>query len=174
MGTCPCESSERNEPVSRVSGTNEVSDGNETNNPAPVSRVSGTNEVSDGNETNNPAPVTQKTRTNEVSDGNETNNPAPVSRVSGTNEVSDGNETNNPAPVTEKPLHPHEPHIEILRGQPTDQELAALIAVLGSISGSTPPAQPEPTRWGLPVDQLRYPVFSWQRITLQEMTHMRR
>ncbi|REO43088.1 acyl-CoA carboxylase subunit epsilon, partial [Mycobacterium tuberculosis] len=75
----------------------------------------------------------------EVSDGNETNNPAPVSRVSGTNEVSDGNETNNPAPVTEKPLHPHEPHIEILRGQPTDQELAALIAVLGSISGSTPP-----------------------------------
>ncbi|KAP31517.1 acyl-CoA carboxylase subunit epsilon [Mycobacterium tuberculosis] len=174
MGTCPCESSERNEPVSRVSGTNEVSDGNETNNPAPVSRVSGTNEVSDGNETNNPAPVTQKTGTNEVSDGNETNNPAPVSRVSGTNEVSDGNETNNPAPVTEKPLHPHEPHIEILRGQPTDQELAALIAVLGSISGSTPPAQPEPTRWGLPVDQLRYPVFSWQRITLQEMTHMRR
>ncbi|WP_219927067.1 acyl-CoA carboxylase subunit epsilon, partial [Siccibacter turicensis] len=109
--------------MSRVSGTNEVSDGNETNNPA---------EVSDGNETNNPA---------EVSDGNETNNPAPVSRVSGTNEVSDGNETNNPAPVTEKPLHPHEPHIEILRGQPTDQELAALIAVLGSISGSTPPAQ---------------------------------
>ncbi|KAM06802.1 acetyl-/propionyl-coenzyme A carboxylase AccE5 [Mycobacterium tuberculosis M1926] len=174
MGTCPCESSERNEPVSRVSGTNEVSDGNETNNPAPVSRVSGTNEVSDGNETNNPAPVTQKSGTNEVSDGNETNNPAPVSRVSGTNEVSDGNETNNPAPVTEKPLHPHEPHIEILRGQPTDQELAALIAVLGSISGSTPPAQPEPTRWGLPVDQLRYPVFSWQRITLQEMTHMRR
>ncbi|KAL77828.1 acyl-CoA carboxylase subunit epsilon [Mycobacterium tuberculosis] len=174
MGTCPCESSERNEPVSRVSGTNEVSDGNETNNPAPVSRVSGTNEVSDGNETNNPAPVSRVSGTNEVSDGNETNNPAPVSRVSGTNEVSDGNETNNPAPVTEKPLHPHEPHIEILRGQPTDQELAALIAVLGSISGSTPPAQPEPTRWGLPVDQLRYPVFSWQRITLQEMTHMRR
>ncbi|WP_413400240.1 acyl-CoA carboxylase subunit epsilon [Mycobacterium tuberculosis] len=160
MGTCPCESSERNEPVSRVSGTNEVSDGNETNNPAPVS--------------NNPAPVSRVSGTNEVSDGNETNNPAPVSRVSGTNEVSDGNETNNPAPVTEKPLHPHEPHIEILRGQPTDQELAALIAVLGSISGSTPPAQPEPTRWGLPVDQLRYPVFSWQRITLQEMTHMRR
>ncbi|CKR57227.1 Probable bifunctional protein acetyl-/propionyl-coenzyme A carboxylase (epsilon chain) AccE5 [Mycobacterium tuberculosis] len=142
--------------MSRVSGTNEVSDGNETNNPA---------EVSDGNETNNPAPVSRVSGTNEVSDGNETNNPA---------EVSDGNEKNNPAPVTEKPLHPHEPHIEILRGQPTDQELAALIAVLGSISGSTPPAQPEPTRWGLPVDQLRYPVFSWQRITLQEMTHMRR
>ncbi|WP_057374191.1 acyl-CoA carboxylase subunit epsilon [Mycobacterium tuberculosis] len=168
MGTCPCESSERNEPVSRVSGTNEVSDGNETNNPA---------EGSDGNETNNPAPVSRVSGTNEVSDGNETNNPAEVRDGNETNnpaEGSDGNETNNPAPVTEKPLHPHEPHIEILRGQPTDQELAALIAVLGSISGSTPPAQPEPTRWGLPVDQLRYPVFSWQRITLQEMTHMRR
>nr|WP_031723989.1 acyl-CoA carboxylase subunit epsilon [Mycobacterium tuberculosis] len=154
--------------MSRVSGTNEVSDGNETNHPA---------EVSDGNETNNPAPVSRVSGTNEVSDGNETNNPAEVSDGNETNhpaEVSDGNETNNPAPVTEKPLHPHEPHIEILRGQPTDQELAALIAVLGSISGSTPPAQPEPTRWGLPVDQLRYPVFSWQRITLQEMTHMRR
>ncbi|QLC28357.1 acyl-CoA carboxylase subunit epsilon, partial [Mycobacterium tuberculosis variant bovis] len=36
MGTCPCESSERNEPVSRVSGTNEVSDGHETHTPAPV------------------------------------------------------------------------------------------------------------------------------------------
>ncbi|KAV22260.1 acyl-CoA carboxylase subunit epsilon, partial [Mycobacterium tuberculosis] len=158
----------------------EVSDGNETNNPAEVSDGNETNnpaEVSDGNETNNPAPVSRVSGTNEVSDGNETNNPAEVSDGNETNnpaEVSDGNETNNPAPVTEKPLHPHEPHIEILRGQPTDQELAALIAVLGSISGSTPPAQPEPTRWGLPVDQLRYPVFSWQRITLQEMTHMRR
>ncbi|KBE93306.1 acetyl-/propionyl-coenzyme A carboxylase AccE5 [Mycobacterium tuberculosis H3094] len=166
--------------MSRVSGTNEVSDGNETNNPAEVSDGNETNnpaEVSDGNETNNPAPVSRVSGTNEVSDGNETNNPAEVSDGNETNnpaEVSDGNETNNPAPVTEKPLHPHEPHIEILRGQPTDQELAALIAVLGSISGSTPPAQPEPTRWGLPVDQLRYPVFSWQRITLQEMTHMRR
>ena len=28
--------------------------------------------------------------------------------------------------------HPHEPHIQILKGRPTDQELAALIAVLGS------------------------------------------
>ncbi len=73
-----------------------------------------------------------------------------------------------------KSQHPHEPHIEILRGQPTDQELAALIAVLGRIGGPAPSVAPEPSRWGLPVDNLRYPVFSWQRITLQEMTHMRR
>lgn len=80
--------------------------------------------------------------------------------------MSDGNDTVTP--------HPHDPHIEILNGRPTDQELAALVAVLGSIGGAPPAAEPEPARWGLPVDKLRYPVFSWQRITLQEMTHMRR
>ncbi|WP_414151940.1 acyl-CoA carboxylase subunit epsilon [Mycobacterium leprae] len=66
------------------------------------------------------------------------------------------------------------PHIQITKGQPTDQELAALIVVLSSIGGASQVKQPEPTRWGLPVDKLRYPVFSWQRITLHEMTHMRR
>ena len=79
--------------------------------------------------------------------------------------------------MTEAPEAPqllHEPHIRIVKGHPTDQELAALIALLGSIGGQTPPPEPEPARWGLPVDKLRYPVFSWQRITLQELTHMRR
>lgn len=80
--------------------------------------------------------------------------------------MSDGNETNNSAMS--------EPHIQIVKGQPTDQELAALIAVLGSIGGAPRAEQPEATRWGLPVDKLRYPVFSWQRITLHEMAHMRR
>ncbi|MFV0495422.1 acyl-CoA carboxylase subunit epsilon [Mycobacterium sp.] len=68
----------------------------------------------------------------------------------------------------------HAPHIEVLKGNPTDQELAALIAVLGSLADAAPPPAAAPARWGLPVDKLRYPVFSWQRITLQEMTHMRR
>ncbi len=68
----------------------------------------------------------------------------------------------------------HEPHIRILKGRPTPAELAALIAVLGSAGGAPPAAEPEPARWGLPVDKLRYPVFSWQVITLREMTHMRR
>jgi hypothetical protein len=75
--------------------------------------------------------------------------------------------------MTETP-HTHEPHIQILKGRPTAAELAALIAVLGSIGGAPAPAEPEPARWGLPVDKLRYPVFSWQRITLQGMSHMRR
>lgn len=70
--------------------------------------------------------------------------------------------------------HPHAPHIEILKGRPSPAELAALIAVLGSAGGAPPAGEPEPARWGLPVDKLRYPVFSWQVITLLEMTHMRR
>jgi hypothetical protein len=69
----------------------------------------------------------------------------------------------------------HEPHIQVLKGNPTDEELAALIAVLGSVAvgGGEAPA-PQHSRWGLPVDKLRYPVFSWQKITLLERTHMRR
>ena len=98
-----------------------------------------------------------------------------MSRVSGTNAVSDGNETNNSAPVTEPVSEPHEPHIEVLKGNPTEEELAALIAVLGSLGGGAgEPAQTERNRWGLPVDKLRYPVFSWQRVTLLERVHMRR
>ena len=96
-----------------------------------------------------------------MSDGNETNDSGPVSEVS---EVSE--ETAAPPP--------HEAHIQVTKGQPTDQELAALLAVLGTIGSGSPPPEPEPARWGLPVDKLRYPIFSWQRITLQEMTHMRR
>jgi Acyl-CoA carboxylase epsilon subunit len=69
----------------------------------------------------------------------------------------------------------HEPHIQVLKGNPTDEELAALIAVLGSAAGGGgEPAPAEATRWGLPVDKLRYPTFSWQKITLLERTHMRR
>ncbi|MBV9722953.1 MAG: acyl-CoA carboxylase subunit epsilon [Mycobacterium sp.] len=68
-----------------------------------------------------------------------------------------------------------EPHIQVLKGNPTDDELAALIAVLGSVvGGGGEPGPPEYSRWGLPVDKLRYPVFSWQKITLLERTHMRR
>ncbi len=77
------------------------------------------------------------------------------------------------APGSERETH--EPHIQVLRGEPTDEELAALIAVLGSAAGGGgEAAPPEHNRWALPVDKLRYPVFSWQKITLLERTHMRR
>ena len=106
--------------------------------------------------------MSQVSGTNAVSDGNETNDPTPVSQVSGTNAVSDGNE-------------PHEPHIKVLKGKPTDEEVAALIAVLGSAAGGgAEVGQPEISRWGLPVDKLRYSIFSWQKLTLVQRTHMRR
>ncbi|AGB21748.1 hypothetical protein Mycsm_01336 [Mycobacterium sp. JS623] len=69
----------------------------------------------------------------------------------------------------------HDPHIKVLRGEPTAEELAALIAVLGTGSGA--PAEPreaEQNLWGHPVDRLRYTTFSWQRVTLLERTHMRK
>jgi acyl-CoA carboxylase epsilon subunit len=50
-----------------------------------------------------------------------------------------------------------------------------VIAVLASASGA--PAEPreaEQNLWGHPVDRLRYPTFSWQRVTLLERTHMRK
>jgi len=122
--------------------------------------------------------VSRVSGTNAASDGNETNDAAPVSRVSGTNAASDGNETNDAAPVTENETaetqQPHEPHIHILKGQPTDRELAALIAVLGSVGGAPEPALPEQSRWGLPVDKLRYAISNYQRITLQQRIHMQR
>ena len=68
----------------------------------------------------------------------------------------------------------HEPHIQVLKGKPTDEEVAALIAVLGSAGGGGEVGQPETTRWGLPVDRLRYSIFSWQKLTLVQRTHMRR
>jgi len=115
-----------------------------------------------------------------VSDGNATNGQSAVSQVSGTNAVSDGNETNDPTPVsddieTPDTAQPHEPHIQVLKGNPTDEEVAALISVLGSAGGGGGEVgQPETTRWGLPVDRLRYSVFSWQKLTLVQRTHMRR
>jgi len=68
-----------------------------------------------------------------------------------------------------------EPHIKVLRGNPTDAEIAALVAVLGTAGGSGAESGPRDRNlWGHPVDKLRIPVFSWQLITLRERTHMRR
>jgi hypothetical protein len=76
--------------------------------------------------------------------------------------------------VTDETQHAHEPHIQVLKGNPTDAELAALVAVLGGVGAASPePTQPESTRWGLAVDRLRYAMSNYQRLTLQQMTHMR-
>ena len=71
--------------------------------------------------------------------------------------------------------HAHDAHIKVVKGEPTEEELAAVIAVLASASSA--PAEPreaEENLWGHPVDRLRYTTFSWQRVTLQERTHMRK
>nr|WP_238950369.1 acyl-CoA carboxylase epsilon subunit [Mycobacterium sp. IDR2000157661] len=81
---------------------------------------------------------------------------------------------NDPATVSEQPTD-HEAHIQVVRGQPTTEEMAALMAVLAA--ASSVPAEPreqEENLWGHPVDRLRYASFSWQRVTLVERTHMRR
>jgi hypothetical protein len=50
-----------------------------------------------------------------------------------------------------------------------------LVAVLAAAGGGhLEPGPQEFNPWGHPVDKLRYSVFSWQRVTLVERTHMRR
>jgi len=69
----------------------------------------------------------------------------------------------------------YEPHIKVIKGEPTEEELAAVTAVLaGASARPAEPREQEQNLWGHPVDRLRYPSFSWQRVTLLERTHMRR
>ncbi|KUI19213.1 hypothetical protein AU193_14395 [Mycobacterium sp. GA-1285] len=69
----------------------------------------------------------------------------------------------------------HEAHIQVVSGAPTDEEMAALMAVLAAASSApSEPREQEENLWGHPVDRLRYTPFSWQRVTLVERAHMRR
>ena len=77
--------------------------------------------------------------------------------------------------MSDEQKHAHDPHIKVLRGEPTEEELAAVIAVLaGASSAPAEPREAEQNLWGHPVDRLRYTTFSWQRVTLLERTHMRK
>ena len=76
--------------------------------------------------------------------------------------------------MTEETEKPKEPHIRILKGRPTDEDVAALVVALSSVGGTPEPAQAESSRWGLPVDRLRYAISNYQRVTLQERMHMQR
>jgi hypothetical protein len=65
--------------------------------------------------------------------------------------------------------------IKVVKGEPTTEELAALVAVLSAAGGGRiEPGPQELNLWGHPVDKLRFETFSWQRVTLLERTHMRR
>ena len=88
--------------------------------------------------------------------------------------MSDENTVTDEGSVTEVAAD-HEAHIKVVRGEPTDEEMAALMAVLAAASGAPEePREQEENLWGHPVDRLRYASFSWQRVTLVERTHMRR
>ena len=85
--------------------------------------------------------------------------------------MSRTSEANDQAPVTEAP----EAAIRILKGNPTDAEIAAVVTVLaGAGGGAAEPGPIERNLWGHPVDKLRYPLTSWQRVSLLERTHIRR
>lgn len=91
--------------------------------------------------------------------------------MSGANDTATVSEGNESVADTK----PHEAPIKVIKGNPSAEEVAALVTVLSGASGG--PAAPEVQErnpWGHPVDKLRYEVFSWQRVTLLERTHMRR
>lgn len=68
-----------------------------------------------------------------------------------------------------------DPHFQVVKGDPTAEEIAALVAVLASANGNAHDHGPQELNlWGHPVDKLRYNVASWQRVTLLERTHMRK
>jgi hypothetical protein len=72
--------------------------------------------------------------------------------------------------------NPQEPVIRVLKGQPTDDDLAALVCVFAGASGGGQADAGPVSRdlWGHPVDRLRYSIVSWQRVTQVERTHVRR
>jgi hypothetical protein len=75
--------------------------------------------------------------------------------------------------IDDPPAPVHE--IRVVKGEPTDDEIAALTTVLAAASGGVhEPGPQELNPWGHPVDKLRYSIFSWQRTTLQQRSHMRR
>jgi len=75
--------------------------------------------------------------------------------------------------ATAETPQPSEPRIQILKGRPTPAELAALIVVLSTAGGAAQPAQPESTRWGQPVDRLRFAMSNYQRLTMQQIMHLK-
>jgi Acyl-CoA carboxylase epsilon subunit len=84
-------------------------------------------------------------------------------------------EVSDPADMTiDAPVDSLVPQIGILRGNPTDEDLAVLVCVLAGGGGTPEPGPQELNLWGHPVDKLRYSVVSWQRVTQLERTHVRR
>jgi hypothetical protein len=85
-------------------------------------------------------------------------------------------EVSDPQDMTiDAPIDAGVPEIRVLKGNPTDEDLAALVTVLaGNGGGHAEPGPQELNLFGHPVDKLRYAIVSWQRVTLMGRTHLRR
>jgi hypothetical protein len=84
-------------------------------------------------------------------------------------------ELSNPRDITLDNPEPLAPEIRIQKGNPSDEDIAALVTVLAAAGGGTSaPGPQELNLWGHPIDKLRYGISSWQRVTLLERMHMRR
>ena len=84
-------------------------------------------------------------------------------------------EVSDPRQLTiDEPADTSVPELRIVKGNPGDDEIAALVTVLAGASGGRHAQAREVNLWGHPVDKLRYTVTSWQRVTLLERTHMRK
>lgn len=66
------------------------------------------------------------------------------------------------------------PEVRVLKGQPTDADLAAVVTVLAGLGGGGHHGPEELNLWGHPVDKLRYGFSSFQIVTLKDRTHLRR
>ncbi|CAM5298002.1 acyl-CoA carboxylase subunit epsilon [Mycolicibacterium aubagnense] len=70
---------------------------------------------------------------------------------------------------------PVAPLFQVVKGNPSDEELAALVTVLAGASGGGGAAEAgDRNDWGHPVSKLRYAYTSWQLVTLVERTFIRR
>ena len=66
------------------------------------------------------------------------------------------------------------PEIRVIKGRPSDEELAAVVTVLAARRTPDHPGPQELNLWGHPVDKLRYPFCSFQIVTMKDRTHLRR
>jgi hypothetical protein len=71
------------------------------------------------------------------------------------------------------PVPPPVPVVRVVSGDPTDTELAALLAVLAAVSGAPAVAEPAPlppSEWARPTARLRAPLLpradGWRRSAL--------